>query len=161
MVSVAKIMRRPWIVGTGQVHWLLLWKFKRFYSKLREERNTRSPDSPWPRWATLHCTALPDSRGAQINRISIVESTIQDTSGLTTTTNQPHALLLIFKIRELLDLIEDFGSGSIFNTTETELNYFLVRTEWAQQIVAQCTQCSVIIIKCINRTGCGVAYSRL
>ena len=106
MVSVAKIMRRPWIVGTGQVHWLLLWKFKRFYSKLREERNTRSPDSPWPRWATLHCTALPDSRGAQINRISIVESTIQDTSGLTTTTNQPHALLLIFKIRELLDLID-------------------------------------------------------
>ena len=76
-----------------------------------------------------HCTALPDSRGAQINRISIVESTIQDTSSLTTTTNQPHALLLIFKIRELLDLIEDFGSGSIFNTTETELNYFLVRTE--------------------------------
>ena len=105
MVSVAKIMRRPWIVGTGQVHWLLLWKFKRFYSKLREERNTRSPDSPWPRWATLHCSvlafALPDSREAQINRISIVESKIQDTSSLTTITDQQ---LLIFKIRELIDL---------------------------------------------------------
>ena len=43
-------------------------------------------------------------------------------SGYIKSYNQQHALLLI---RELLDLIEDFWSGGIFNTNETELNFFL------------------------------------
>ena len=147
MVSVAKIMRRPWIVGTGQVHWLLLWKFKRFYSKLREERNTRSPDSPWPRWATLHCSQCPPCL-ARLER-SADKQNINcgiNNSGYIKSYNQQHALLLIFKIRELLDLIEDFWSGGIFIKTETELNYLLFRQNEHSRKCAQHLFCKYLFL---------------